>query len=352
MEPSRSGEGVDDDDDDDDDGDEDEDGDDPAGVSDPANPDPLLRASQLPPADPDAIVRDRSILVTRLLGDQALRTRLVKYLVRVHEVPEFNAEDIVDNALERAAYRSQTWPADNAPLYKWARSYVKFQFLRAGRKEGVRAEREQLDENIEEHSDEDPEAARAAGVARVAARLAEGSAQDAETLAMLRRRAEGVPLVAIAADAQISEDAADKRIHRFALRVRERWEAWSAAAAVACAVILYLVHAQIPQKPQPIAENPMRALPEVPAAPTPETLRRVAERRCDATQWESCLAFLDRAARVDPAGDQTPAVQALRTRAHDSIQKRDAPPPLPAPAPAPPPPRPQPGPPPVHHGDK
>jgi DNA-directed RNA polymerase specialized sigma24 family protein len=343
VEPSRSGEGDDDE----------EDGDDPASVSDPANPDPLLRASQLPPADADAIVRDRSILVTRLLGDQALRTRLVKYLVRVHGVPDFDADDIVDNALERAAYRSQTWPADNAPLFKWARSYVKFQFLRTGRTESVRSEREQLDENIEEHSDEDPELERAAGVARVAARLAEGSAQDAETLAMLRRRAEGVPLVAIAADAQISEDAADKRIHRFALRVRERWEAWSAAAAVACAVIFFLVHAQIPPpKPQPHAENLMRDLPEVPAPPTPETLRRVAERRCDATQWESCLAFLDRAARVDPAGDQTPAVQALRTRAHDSIQKRDAPPPPPAPAPAPPPPRPRPAPPPVHPGDK
>jgi hypothetical protein len=51
-------------------------------------------------------------------------------------------------------------------------------------------------------------------------------------------------------------------------------------------------------------------------------LRREAIAACDAKQWGTCLADLDRARAVDPHGDDAPAVKSLRDQAIAAILKK------------------------------
>jgi hypothetical protein len=74
----------------------------------------------------------------------------------------------------------------------------------------------------------------------------------------------------------------------------------------------------------PIARPDLTGLPspsETPsAAPSePVALRTRAAAACDAHSWTECHDLLDRAARLDPAGDVDPAIQALRRRASEHM---------------------------------
>lgn len=44
-------------------------------------------------------------------------------------------------------------------------------------------------------------------------------------------------------------------------------------------------------------------------------LRRMAIEACNDGSWDQCLAYLDAAAKLDPAGDAAPKVQRTRERA-------------------------------------
>ncbi|HEY3815516.1 MAG TPA: hypothetical protein VGL81_00010 [Polyangiaceae bacterium] len=55
-------------------------------------------------------------------------------------------------------------------------------------------------------------------------------------------------------------------------------------------------------------------------------LRRLAGADCDAERWDDCLAHLDEARALDPAGDEAPAVKQLRDAAIPGILKKPRPP--------------------------
>jgi hypothetical protein len=63
-----------------------------------------------------------------------------------------------------------------------------------------------------------------------------------------------------------------------------------------------------------------------------EAFRRSAANECAAGRWVDCMMSLDRAREMDPAGEATHEVQALRNAARDGIrqmqEKRDLKPPL------------------------
>jgi hypothetical protein len=96
---------------------------------------------------------------------------------------------------------------------------------------------------------------------------------------------------------------------------------WLAAAATVTVGggLLYAALRPPPAPPPPSPEPP----PSVPApvdSVVPDLvaaadLRLKATVACDAKRWDDCLAYLDRARALDPAGDDAPAVKATRDRA-------------------------------------
>jgi DNA-directed RNA polymerase specialized sigma24 family protein len=240
-----------------------------------------------------------------------------------HGMPEHDAEDVLQDAFVRAS-GARKWPPENVPLYPWMRRYANYQRLKHQAAGAKREAREQPDEHIDEHAlERGPEDERAAGVARVARQLA--ADHHAQTLQMWEARAEGEPIVAIAADADVGEEAAKKRMQRFASAVRERWAEASAAAVAICAAILLYLHTLVPPPvPPPIGiDSQPRPLPTLPAPLGPAAIRREAFRRCVAAktgeQWNACLAWLDRARQVDPEGEADPDVKELRARADNAL---------------------------------
>jgi len=281
-----------------------------------------------------ALSQDRARLKARL-NDARLRAQIVRYLMVRHSMPEDPAEDVTQDAM-KCASRARKWPAENVPLYPWLRRYANFQRLKYSSAAATRESREQADENIELHAHERaPEDERAPDVDRIASELAAESPQNAVALDMWRARAEGVPVAAVAAEAGIGEEAAKKRMQRFAAAVRARWAEMSATAAAVAGVLLLILHTLVPHpRPAPIGLDPERPLPVLPQPMQPQPMRREAKRLCyapekKAMQFVGCRAWLDRAKIVDPAGDAVPEVQAMRKRVGDALvilEKRNLPP--------------------------
>ena len=91
--------------------------------------------------------------------------------------------------------------------------------------------------------------------------------------------------------------------------------AW-VAVATGTGVVLYAAMGPIPG---PIAPAPPGSSQSNEAAtPDPRSaadLRRQAAAECDARKWGPCLADLDQARALDPAGDDAPEIKRLRARA-------------------------------------
>jgi hypothetical protein len=103
---------------------------------------------------------------------------------------------------------------------------------------------------------------------------------------------------------------------------------WIAVAAtvVVAAGALYAALGQPPVPgPTPPLPSPTTPAPRTPAPPdlvAAADLRHQAAAACDAKQWSVCLAQLDEARAADPDGDETPAVNTLRSRAIAGILEK------------------------------
>ena len=105
---------------------------------------------------------------------------------------------------------------------------------------------------------------------------------------------------------------------------------WLIAATLGAAVGGGLVYAAMHRAPPP-APAPAPSAPEPPPEPplddliatnplvTAETFRKNAIAECNAKQWATCLAYLDRARGLDPAGDETDLVKKTRLKAIEGI---------------------------------
>jgi hypothetical protein len=109
------------------------------------------------------------------------------------------------------------------------------------------------------------------------------------------------------------------------------WLGAAAAAAVAGGALYAALHqaptpgpTPLPPLPAPSTPAPLpSAVPDLVAA---ADLRHQAAAACDAAEWSACLEKLDRARAGDPAGDDAPAVKALRRRAiAGALEKKPAP---------------------------
>jgi hypothetical protein len=103
---------------------------------------------------------------------------------------------------------------------------------------------------------------------------------------------------------------------------------WMAAAAVAATAAGGLVYALT----HPGGAPPAPPVPTPSSAPAPEPpsqrliaaseLRTRAFAECEAQRWEECVARLDDASRLDPAGDTAPEVETARTKARHELERK------------------------------
>ena len=98
--------------------------------------------------------------------------------------------------------------------------------------------------------------------------------------------------------------------------------------AVVAAAAGAAIYASTHEPPETIAPAPPPSTaPFVPSIPPPDLAaaaeqRRVAAADCDAQQWAECLAYLEQARAIDPAGDDSPAVKKLRDKAVAGIIRK------------------------------
>jgi hypothetical protein len=95
----------------------------------------------------------------------------------------------------------------------------------------------------------------------------------------------------------------------------------AATTAAAAGGLAYSLLHQAPAPPQPSPQPPPTPAPSVTESPVVPDLvaaadwRKKAVAACNGAQWADCLADLDRARALDPAGDDAPFVKSTREKA-------------------------------------
>ncbi len=167
------------------------------------------------------------------------------------------------------------------------------------------------------------------------------------TFEWMLREGQGEKLESIAMSEKLPAPRVRQRVSRLRRHFRRRWAAY--AAALAAAGLAILVFYMLRKRPVP----EVRIVPEPPSSYSPprrnvldehnervELARKERERAlaiCEGVEFgmappeqlKDCLAGLDRAAGLDPDGDQDPRVVAARDKA-----KRMVTPPSPTPSPS------------------
>jgi DNA-directed RNA polymerase specialized sigma24 family protein len=249
------------------------------------------------------------------VADEGLRRALVAMVrgrVPPHEVDEIVQETLAD------AFESKTAPAEADALERWVRGIARHKVADYHR----RAKRE-----VTVEPDSLASARVTDGSAHDAAdllRWAEKESNDA-TLDWLLREGDGEKLQSIADEARVPAATVRQRVARLRRHYRARWAA-QIAAAITLGVLITL--ALRPRKEPPPVTAPVASA----SAPVPNPaieLRRFALTQCEKKQWSACLDGLDRAAELDPAGDQSQAIGDARSAAKKALE-----PPAPAPSPS------------------
>ncbi len=155
---------------------------------------------------------------------------------------------------------------------------------------------------------------------------------DQHTLEWMLREGAGEKLEEIAQEQGIPAARVRQRVSRLRRLLRERWAAQVAAVAGIALVVgvAYLLLRDAPDVP-PVAR-------ELPATPKPaELLRKRALAACERQAFEDCLALLDQAKQLDPAGESLAEIRRARAAASNALLSQPAPrdiaPPVPTTAP-------------------
>jgi hypothetical protein len=134
-----------------------------------------------------------------------------------------------------------------------------------------------------------------------------------------------VPAQAVAAVEQVAPLSSIAPGRRRRRRPVVLWVAAAATVTVgAAALVTALQPAPEPHAPPAPTASPSTPGPSPSVVPSPTAapdliaaadLRGRAAAACEAAQWSACLARLDQARALDPAGDGAPSVQAIRAQA-------------------------------------
>ncbi len=255
------------------------------------------------------------------LDDPALHAWLRNYIRR--RVPSDEADDLVQAVL-CAALEARQRPADGVGLRRWLTGVARH--LIAHHYEGVRTGRRGASSE-----DEGPEPAQEAppfeerSLLRWAEVQAEAVAHGPETLDWMAREGEGEKLEAIAREAELPSARVRQRVSRLRRWMKGRYLA-ELALASSLAVALAWWWSRRSEAPGPKLADDAPAASV--ATPTLAELNEAAREQreaaaglCARQDWEGCLESLDAAKRLDPAGDEAPAVGELRRVAGAEAQK-------------------------------
>lgn len=102
----------------------------------------------------------------------------------------------------------------------------------------------------------------------------------------------------------------------------------AATTAAAAGGLVYSVLHPHPNPPAPSPEpspSPVPAPTAVPDLVAASDLRQKAFAACEARRWSDCLADLDRARALDPAGDDAPDVRSTREKALRALSGKKVP---------------------------
>jgi DNA-directed RNA polymerase specialized sigma24 family protein len=263
-----------------------------------------------------------------LLGDP-VRVRALTRVIRA-KIPARDVEDVVQSILADALAAPES-PPDAPSFDRWlhgiARHKIADYYRRHRRNEVLDPDALERDPDASANtSAPSPESARDL-LRWVDAELPRGS--DApRTLEWMLREASGDRLETIAEEHALPAPAVRQRVSRLRRYLRERW-ALQLAAALGLCVVITGVHAYRTYRVKPTV-RPDLMRHEVTAAERARQIREAALDACRATRWQSCLDELERAKRIDPAGDAANDVEQARMGALRALQTPTTPGPTPS----------------------
>ena len=172
----------------------------------------------------------------------------------------------------------------------------------------------------------EPAACEAPLSARDILRWAEQRLPDSEaehTLEWMLREGDGEKLEQIARDANLPAPRVRQRVSRLRRFLRERWAAELMLGALGLALLApgaFLLYRYLHRSDEVGRRDPV-LLPEPPQSPELKgrELRRAALLRCERADAAECLAGLERARALDPAGDNAPEVVRARAVAQTQL---------------------------------
>ncbi len=236
------------------------------------------------------------------LSDPALRRALERAVRR--RIRGDEAEDVVQATLADVLSAASV-PDEPVAFRRFVFGVARHKVLDHFR----RADREHPEEHgAEPHDSEPPHSA------RDILRWAEEGLPDSEskhTLEWMLREGDGEKLEHIARDANLPAARVRKRVSRLRRFFRERWAAELLVAGL-CLLIGIAWYAVSRRKPLEIV-TPERETPR--PIDEGQSIRRFALERCRGGDAARCLDDLDRAKKLDPAGDKAPEVTAARRAA-------------------------------------
>jgi DNA-directed RNA polymerase specialized sigma24 family protein len=138
--------------------------------------------------------------------------------------------------------------------------------------------------------------------------------------AILEGVVDGLSAKEIGAELGLSESAVKNRL----ARMRKLFKAKLAALGMLTLMLLVAVLFSVPIGGVATRDvGPASTSTQTPATTAAQTLRSEALRACQAREWDRCLARLEEARKLDPAGDEAPEVRAARARAEGALDEQD-----------------------------
>ncbi len=252
------------------------------------------------------------------LADPELRKFLLEFVKR--RVSASDADDIVQTVLCEALV-AKNLPSDKEELRKYLLGITRHKVVDTHR----RTSREEIGDIPEQVANPPPVEEEA--LLRWAEKQAPPTEEAQKTLSWMAREGEGEKLESIAADERVPAARVRQRVSRMRRWMKERWMAELAAVA-ALGALIFVVWRILRQTP----DDHEMVKPDVTAEPVDNSLlekarllRAEALRLCDEGKYPQCVAGLDEAKKLDPAGDTARDVQWAREKARLSIEPKPAP---------------------------
>ena len=257
------------------------------------------------------------------VADPALRQALLKYARR--RLPHGEAEDLVQNTLTEALV-SNNAPSDDGAFQRWVHGIARHKIADGYRRRGRQPV---LGADVDSKAAELDAGTETEELAQwIESELPRTDGAKA-TLHWLLRESDGESLDDIARDAALPAPRVRQRVSRLRRHFHSRWLALSAAG------LSLLVAAGIWYRwtSSGSATGPAIAREAVTPFERASTLRRGALEKCASGAYRECVAELDRAQVLDPAGESAGAIRDARAAAGRALESGPQPN---APASAPP----------------